>query len=84
MKTLEQIDKAQEQAYRQMCADDPDNQYSHPESFRWGFERGVEWADKTMIEKACDWLDNNLLKYWGQRTTDPTDFINDFKKAMEE
>lgn len=23
------------------------------------FKEAVEWADKTMIEKACEWLENN-------------------------
>ena len=27
------------------------------------FEAGAEWADKTMIEKACKWLEENADKY---------------------
>lgn len=42
------------------------------------FEDAAKWADKTMIEKACDWL----LK--GGYFVNNTETINDFKKAMEE
>lgn len=38
---------------------------------------GAKWADKTMIEKACNWL----LK--GGYFVNNTETINDFKKAME-
>jgi predicted molibdopterin-dependent oxidoreductase YjgC len=41
------------------------------------FEEGAKWADKTMIEKACNWL----LK--GGYFVNNTETINDFKKAME-
>ena len=26
------------------------------------FLRGAEWADSTMIDKACEWLEENLAK----------------------
>lgn len=55
------------------------------------FVKGAEWADKTMIEKAVKWLEENI-------TNDPTrglmakygrcvthgELLRDFKKAMEE
>ena len=41
------------------------------------FMDGAKWADKTMIEKACEWLNEHtvLSEKW---------IIEDFKKAMEE
>lgn len=36
------------------------------------------------IEKAAAWLDENLLNYWQQVNTNAENFIEDFKKAMEE
>ena len=50
---------------------------------------GAEWADSTMIERACEWLkvnkDNPLIK-----CEDPClsgyltdEFIDDFRKAMK-
>ena len=37
------------------------------------------------IEKACEWLTDNLLHYWGQINANDTDeFIDNFRKAMEE
>lgn len=55
------------------------------------YEQGAQWADKTMIEKACKWLEENI-------TNDPTrglmakygrcvtrgELLRDFKQAMEE
>jgi hypothetical protein len=49
------------------------------------FTKGAEWADKTMIEKICIWLDNVDfdMEYWN--IVDgfcKEKFINDLKKAM--
>lgn len=55
------------------------------------FRKGAQWADKTMIEKACKWLEENI-------TNDPTrglmakygrcvtrgELLRDFKQAMED
>lgn len=27
------------------------------------FEAGAEWADRTMIDRVCEWLDSNLERY---------------------
>ena len=42
------------------------------------FEKGAKWADKTMIDKACEWL----LK--GGYFVNSNETIEDFRKAMEE
>lgn len=45
----------------------------------------VEWEHKTMIEKACEWLEENYYNvYQGTWQEIKEQFINDFKKAMEE
>jgi len=43
------------------------------------FYKGGEWADQTMIKKACKWLDENCRRYILTAKD-----ISDFKKAMEE
>ena len=50
------------------------------------FEEGAEWADKTMIEKALDWLKDMTLDYiqGDVRDFDFYSFEKDFRKAMEE
>ena len=50
-----------------------------------GFVQGAKWADKTMIEKACRWLESNLnpIFYSGNGWT-TEEFIDNFKKAMKE
>lgn len=42
----------------------------------------MEWADKTMIEKACKWIQKEVLEdYEGIIWSD---IVKDFKQAMEE
>lgn len=54
---------------------------------RIGFINGADWADRTMIEKACEWLDNELPKYiFEGRDGKPyisVAMVDDFKKAMK-
>lgn len=49
---------------------------------------GVKFADKTMIEKVCEWLkeniDKDLVIYNNQSWTKRDVFIDKLKKAMEE
>jgi hypothetical protein len=51
------------------------------------FIAGAEWADKTMIDKACKWLsdnkDNYIIDIEGETLIDDQ-MITDFRKAMEE
>lgn len=57
-----------------------------------GFITGAKWADKTMIDKACEWLKENIKDYLscdgysdapGFKQYVSEDFYEDFKKAME-
>ena len=58
------------------------------------FIQGAEWADKTMIDKACKWLKEHIYEYIAVGNTDygkPYDIylcneelFDDFHKAMEE
>lgn len=60
------------------------DQYSHPgewnDCYRY-FSQGAEWADRTLIEKACEWL---LCQEEMIGISFENDFIERFKKAMEE
>lgn len=42
------------------------------------FILGAEWADKTIIDKACEWLKRYNTGVRGK------EFIETFRKAMEE
>ena len=50
------------------------------------FEKGAKWADKTMIDKACEWIEKNKHQYkvlsFGSLSTDWSKFIREFRKAM--
>ena len=52
------------------------------------FVKGAQWADKTMIEKACRWLINIDFDDFHFRDCDETFnndlFVDAFRKAMEE
>lgn len=41
------------------------------------FVEGAEWADKTMLDRACEWLEN------GGYFVNSNETIEDFRKAME-
>lgn len=71
-----------------------DKQEYHNENYteddiRLAFEKGAKWADKTMIEKACKWLeqhqeDYNMYDAWRGDYINFTSLIIDFRKAMKE
>lgn len=44
------------------------------------FEQGALWADRTMIEKACEWLSENPP----MRFDDVQNYVEQFKQAMKE
>ena len=69
------------------------DQYSHP--VEWNecylrFKEGAEWADKTMIDKVCEWIKQHLydeayLFRDNEGTWVDTDLVvDDLKKAMIE
>ena len=71
-----------------------DKQEYHNENYteddiRQAFEKGAKWADKTMIEKACKWLeqhqeDYNAYDAWRGDYINFTSLIIDFRKAMKD
>ena len=60
------------------------------------FQNAIEWARKTTIEKACEWLEENARDYacatircpYGEEEEIICDvhreIVEDFRKAMEE
>lgn len=57
------------------------------------FEAGAEWEHKRLIEKACEWLEENVSKYSYVVKVEGTEYrrihftghlTEDFSKAMEE
>ena len=65
-----------EQAAMQVGGVHPD--WDALECFRVGYKEGAQWADKTVIEKACQWLIR------GGYFVNSNETIEDFRKAMEE
>lgn len=53
---------------------------AHSRLCELSFEAGAEWADKTMIDKACDWLKNYFIE---EEIPRYDNFIINFRKAME-
>lgn len=55
---------------------------------REGFIAGAKWAEETMIDKACEWLNEHILDYvyakeWGQGVGVEGELFDDFKNAMK-
>lgn len=52
------------------------------------FIEGAQWAYKTMIDKACNWLKQNAKDYvvtcYDEGELNDEDLLNDFKKSMDE
>lgn len=66
-----------------------ETQYRHYNtSIAGAFIDGAEWMQKKMIEKAVEWLSNNMfhsINYGVQiNGTCISDFIERFKKAMQD
>ena len=66
--------------------------FSSDENNRRVFEMGAEWADKTMLEKVCDWVNEVIISdYVDVRHAvlsmfmqfNLESFINDLRKAVE-
>jgi hypothetical protein len=45
------------------------------------FKEAVEWADRTMIEKACKWLFENVYDYLNPEDQER---VESFRKYLEE
>lgn len=50
-----------------------------------GYMDGAKWADRTMLEKACEWLDENMndvgIRF--MRGDEIKDIVDLFRKAMK-
>ena len=59
-----------------------------PLSVQEGFVKGAEWMQEKMIEKAVEWLSNNMFHSINNGVqingTCISDFIERFKKAMQD
>lgn len=80
MTRKEEIDKAVVDAFHEAGID------------KTSFRQGIEWADKTMLEKACKWLRSVIVidetetcdLEWFVPFDNSEEMIEDFRKAMEE
>lgn len=79
MFTIEEIWEEQERQYNQLMEED--DQYCHSESFRWGFEHGVEYAltklgwhpasELPVIPEGKNWVKVVALVDFGDNTLRP-------------
>lgn len=57
----------------------------YPISKMFVFVQGAKWADETMIDKVCEWLDNiNPDDYMDSGIFQIYTLIGNLRKAMEE
>jgi len=62
-----------------------DENYSGYSERRLGFIAGAKWADETMLDRACKWLENrhNIAKYLNIITSRTEELAEAFRQAME-
>lgn len=63
--------------------------YAREMNVNQSFIEGAKWADKTMIERACKWLKDDMLNQYAfqgrlERLKIIDGIIERFRKAMEE
>ena len=57
----------------------------YPISKMFVFVQGAKWADETMIDKVCEWLDNiNPDDYMDSGIFQIYDLVGNLRKVMEE
>lgn len=80
MKRKEEIEKAA----MQVVGVHPD--WSNLDCFRMGFREGAKYADRTMLDRACEWL-NDIdfdMEYWNQENGFcKEEFETAFRQAMK-
>ena len=54
--------------------------WSNLDCFRMGFKEGAKYADKTMLDRACEWLS---IYYPNIDRMGIDEFITAFRQAME-
>ena len=62
------------------------SQLHQPLEWGAGFISGANWADKTMLDRACEWLEDTDfdMEYWNQENGFcKEEFITAFRQAME-
>ena len=53
-------------------------------AYEFGFQQGAEWADKTMIDKACEILESLNIDYYQIREgVFSKQLVEDFRKLLE-
>ena len=57
------------------------SQLYQPPEWRAGFISGAKWADKTMLDRACEWFEPRLTALIGRE--DAEELITAFRQAME-
>ena len=61
--------------------------YSTSIDIKNAFQEGAEWADKTMIEKACEWITEHIdIPYEGEFIDDSpvaSDYVEYLSKRLE-
>ena len=73
----------QEEIVNRVVKEQSQSQLYQPLEWRAGFISGAKWADKTMLDRACEWLYTNAENYTIDGGLAIESLIYSFKKAME-
>lgn len=65
---------------------DNKGQYAHGflmQALREAFTEGARWADRTMIKRTSQWLQENAAMLW-ESPCNPDRIVEQFRKAMQD
>ena len=71
----------QEEIVNRVVKEQSQSQLYQPLEWRAGFIAGAKWADKTMLDRACEWFEPRLTALIGRE--DAEELITAFRQAME-
>lgn len=95
--TREEIEKDRQYQLTGAAIDYCRKEYPHYDGEMLGeivdaFEEGVEWEHKRLVEKACEWLENNFVCFlqgakrgiYSNQFVTVNEMVDNFKQRMEE
>lgn len=75
----EEINKAKREYASKRLANHDFPTYNAEYELEAAFDEGAEWADRIMIKKACEYLE----EYTPQKFEDVQNYVENFRKAMK-
>ena len=83
MKREEEIKQAKDGYMRRIGAEPRADEDRNNLDVADAYIAGAKWADRTMIERACQWLQENAAMLW-ESPCNPDRIVEQFRKATQD